>query len=323
MRSDVERNRGRILAAARTVFGRDGLSASMASVARETGVGIATVFRHFPTKEALVAAVFTDRMDAYADAVATALDDPDPWHGFTGYIEAACAMQAADNGFADVLTMTFPTAKAMEKRRNEAYEGMVELIGRAKATGRLRQDFDPSDLVLLHMANLGVVNACGDAAPDAWRRVVALMIQSFEAPARAPFPPRPRTTTSTGPCSAPCLSRRHRRAEARPGQLTSRPLTNRGRGTAASRARRWSRSTSIAMAGSTRAPWPVGTGPGRRPRPPPSPAMPPCRPHPYGDLRVPQGNPAATRPPPHPPRHHPLGVTRLTRKRKPAVRPHV
>jgi hypothetical protein len=53
-------------------------------------------------------------MDAYADAVATALDDPDPWHGFTGYLEAACAMQAADYGFADVLTMTFPTAKAME-----------------------------------------------------------------------------------------------------------------------------------------------------------------------------------------------------------------
>ncbi|WP_190171364.1 TetR/AcrR family transcriptional regulator, partial [Streptomyces mirabilis] len=87
VRSDVERNRGRILAAARTVFGRDGLGASMASVARETGVGIATVFRHFPTKEALVAAVFSDRMDAYAAAVATALEDPDPWHGFTGYIE--------------------------------------------------------------------------------------------------------------------------------------------------------------------------------------------------------------------------------------------
>ncbi len=165
------------------------------------GVGIATVFRHFPTKEVLVV-VLLDRMDAYADAVATALEDPDPWHGFTGYIEAACAMQAADNGFADVLTMTFPTAKAMEKRRNEAYEGMVRLIGRAKATGRLREELRPLHLVLLHMANLGV-NACGDAAPDAWRRVVALMIQSFEAPARAPLPASPSTTTSTGPCSAP------------------------------------------------------------------------------------------------------------------------
>ena len=99
LRSDAERNRERIIAAARTVFARDGLNASMASVARETGVGIATMFRHFPTKEELVAAVFADRMDAYADAVATALDDPDPWDGLVGYVETACAMQAADYGY--------------------------------------------------------------------------------------------------------------------------------------------------------------------------------------------------------------------------------
>ncbi|KOG30747.1 TetR/AcrR family transcriptional regulator [Streptomyces resistomycificus] len=212
LRSDAERNRERIIAAARRVFARDGLNASMASVAREAGVGIATIFRRFPSKEELVAAVFADRMDAYADAVAAALDDPDPWHGFTGYIEAACAMQAADHGFADVLTMTFPGAKAMEQRRGEAYEGMVELIGRAKAAGRLREDFDPSDLVLIHMANAGVVNATGDAAPDAWRRVVALMIQSLAAPARGPLPDPPghealyqamlRAGAATGPASA-------------------------------------------------------------------------------------------------------------------------
>lgn len=191
LRSDAERNRARIIAAARTVLRRDGLNASMASVAREAEVGIATMFRHFPTKEDLVAAVFADRMDAYADAVAIALDDPDPWRGFTGYLEAACAMQAADYGFADVLTMTFPTAKAMEKRRDEAYQGMVRLIDRAKATGGLREDFDPSDLVLIHMANAGVVNATGDAAPDAWRRVVALLIQACAAPARGLLPASP------------------------------------------------------------------------------------------------------------------------------------
>ncbi|QYX79417.1 TetR/AcrR family transcriptional regulator [Streptomyces akebiae] len=191
LRSDAERNRERIAAAARKVFARDGLGASMASVAREAGVGIATMFRRFPTKEELVDAVFLDRMDAYATAVAVALEDPDPWNGFVGYIETACAMQAADSGFADVLITTFPTAKALERRRNEAYEGMVELISRAKATGRLREDFDSSDMVLLHMANAGVVNATGDAAPDAWRRVVALLVQSFEAPSRGPLPASP------------------------------------------------------------------------------------------------------------------------------------
>ncbi|MFE4970192.1 TetR/AcrR family transcriptional regulator [Streptomyces sp. NPDC056660] len=191
LRSDAERNRGRIIAAARTVFGSDGLGASMASVARETGVGIATLFRHFPAKEDLVAAVFADRMDAYADAVDAALGDSDPWRGFTGYIEAACAMQAADYGFADVLTTTFPTAKALEKRRNEAYQAMLWLIDRAKTAGRLREDFDPADLVLMHMAVAGVVNATGEAAPDAWRRVAAYFIQSFEAPARGSLPASP------------------------------------------------------------------------------------------------------------------------------------
>lgn len=191
LRSDAERNRARIITAARAVFRRDGLNASMASVAREAGVGLATLFRRFPTKEDLVAAVFSDRMDAYADAVAIALANPDPWHGLTEFIETVCAMQAADYGFADVLTMTFPTAKGLEQRRDEAYHGVVRLIEGAKAAGSLRPDFTPEDLVLVHMANAGVVNATGDAAPDAWRRVVALMIQSFEAPARGPLPASP------------------------------------------------------------------------------------------------------------------------------------
>jgi hypothetical protein len=68
---------------------------------------------------------------------------------------------------------------------------MLQLIDRAKATGWLREDLDPSDLVLIHMANAGVINATGDAAPDAWRRVVALLTQSLEAPARGPLPASP------------------------------------------------------------------------------------------------------------------------------------
>jgi AcrR family transcriptional regulator len=146
LRSDAERNRGRIVAAARTVFERDGLGASMASVAREAGVGIATLFRHFRAKEDLIAAVFADRMDAYVTAVNEALRAPDPWAGFIGFIEAVCAMQAADRGFADVLTTTFPAAEALEERRAVAYQGFVELVARAKDSGQLREDFTTQDL---------------------------------------------------------------------------------------------------------------------------------------------------------------------------------
>ncbi|TDO51600.1 TetR family transcriptional regulator [Kribbella sp. VKM Ac-2527] len=191
MRSDAERNRERVVAAARAVFARDGLGASMASVAREAEVGIATLFRRFPTKEDLVSAVFADRMDAYAEATETALADADPWRGFTSYLETVCAMQAADRGFADVLTMTFPTAKSLENRRKQAYEGALQLIDRAKASGHLRADFEARDRILLLMANAGVITATGDDAPDTWRRFLAYMIKSFRAPARDALPDSP------------------------------------------------------------------------------------------------------------------------------------
>jgi AcrR family transcriptional regulator len=196
LRADAERNRCRILAAARRLYATEGLGVSMASVAREAGVGKATLGRRFATQEELVNAVFADRMDAYADAVAEALDDPDPWHGFIGYIHAVCAMQAADRGFADVLTMTFPAAKALEARRAEAYDRLLELITRAKDTGHLREDFTHQDVVILLIANAGVVTATGDAAPDTWRRLVGHMIRSYAAPG-APIPPLPEAPAPT------------------------------------------------------------------------------------------------------------------------------
>src|SRR4051794_22930942 len=104
LRADAARNRGRILAAAREVFAEDGLDASMNEVARRAGVGVATLFRRFPTREALIAATFADRMRAYSLLVESALADSDPWHGFCVYVRAVCSMQAGDRGFTDVMT---------------------------------------------------------------------------------------------------------------------------------------------------------------------------------------------------------------------------
>jgi AcrR family transcriptional regulator len=193
LRRDAERNRERIITAARRVFAAGGLDASMASVARAADVGIATLFRRFPTREDLINAVFADTMSAYVDAVTTALADPDPWHGFTAYIRAVCAMQAADRGFAEVLTMTFPAATHLEDQRQRSYRGFLRLIARAKNSGRLRPDFASQDLVILLIANAGVIAATHAAAPDAWQRLVGYMIQAFTAPqpATLPAPPDP------------------------------------------------------------------------------------------------------------------------------------
>lgn len=191
LRADAERNRARIVAAARQAFAEQGLDVPIEEIARRAGVGVATLYRRYPTRAELVAAAFEAKMAAYADAVERALAEPDPWAGFCGYVERVCGMQAADRGFTDVLTMTFPAAKGFEAQRARAYHGFVELIGRAKESGRLRADFVPEDLVVLLMANAGVIAATADAAPEAWRRLVAYAIQGFRAESAGPLPPPP------------------------------------------------------------------------------------------------------------------------------------
>jgi AcrR family transcriptional regulator len=195
LRSDAARNRARLVAAAREVFAEHGLEAPMVAVAERAGVGIATLFRRFPTREDLIAEIFAPRMSAYADAIDSALADPDPWHGFRTCLERICAMQAADRGFTHVLTMTFPTATALEADRDRAYRGMVRLMERAKAAGRLRPDFVAEDVVLVLMANAGVIAATGNAAPASWRRVVGYLLQAFGAEHAQPLPapPSPRS----------------------------------------------------------------------------------------------------------------------------------
>jgi AcrR family transcriptional regulator len=196
LRVDAERNRERILDAARRLYATDGLGVSMASVAREAGVGKATLSRRFATREELITAVFADRMDAYALAADTALAEPDPWQGFIRFVTDVCAMQAADRGFADVLTMTFPAAKTLEKRRTAAYNGSLTLIARAQADGKLREDFTSQDLPVLLMANAGVVAATGDTAPEAWRRQLGHLLRGYATPG-TDVPPLPAAPART------------------------------------------------------------------------------------------------------------------------------
>ena len=194
MRADAERNRQRLLAAAREVFAERGLDVPIEDIARHAGVGVATLYRRFPTRADLIAGAFEAKMAAYADAVSQALAEPDPWTGFCSFIELVCAMQAEDRGFGNVLTMTFPTAKQFEAERDRAYRGFLDLVSRAQTAGQLRGDFVAEDLPMLLMANAGVIAGTADAAPGTWRRFVAYMIQAFSARNTQPLPPPPSPT---------------------------------------------------------------------------------------------------------------------------------
>jgi AcrR family transcriptional regulator len=191
LRADARRNRQRILAAARSVFAEQGLAAPLEEIAGRAGVGIATLYRRFPTREDLIVASFEREMDTYVGAVDEALRAADAWSGFRGYVERVCAMQAGDRGLQSLLTMSFPTAEAFEEQRTRAYQGFVEIIRRAKAEGTLRQDFVPEDLPLLMLANAGVVQGTREHAPDAWKRLVALFIDGCRAERAVPLPPPP------------------------------------------------------------------------------------------------------------------------------------
>ena len=191
LRADAERNRRRIVAAAQAVFAEAGLAVPLEVIAQRAGVGIATLYRRFPMREDLVAASFAPKMAEYSAAIEEALRAADAWDGLCGFAARACAMQAADRGLSDVLALTFPTAKALEAQRALAYRGLAELVGRAQAQGTLRSDFTLEDVALLLMANAGVVQATRDAAPEASRHFVALMLDGFRAEGAHPLPAPP------------------------------------------------------------------------------------------------------------------------------------
>lgn len=191
LRADATRNRGRILDAAERAFARQGLDVALEAVAEEAGVGIATLYRRFPTRDDLIAACFERRMAEYASAAEEALEAPDGWSGFRAYIERICGMQAADRGLTDVLTRTFPAAKGLEAHRRRGYEAAVRLVERAQAEGTLRADLVPEDLVLVLMANAGVVQGTGTAAPGGSRRLVGLLLDGLRSDGSSALPPPP------------------------------------------------------------------------------------------------------------------------------------
>jgi AcrR family transcriptional regulator len=189
LRRDAARNRDKLIEAAQAVFAEQGLDVPLDAVADRACVGIGTLYRRFPTRDALVAAAFEGRVTEYVRAAEEALEDPDPWISFTGFVEHVAEMQAADRGVGEVFTRTLPAAPGLEDLREQGYAFVVRLIERAKLAGRLRADFTPEDLPLLLMANAGVVEATGNAAPAASRRFIALMLEACRADGASVIPP--------------------------------------------------------------------------------------------------------------------------------------
>ncbi len=153
--------------------------------------GNATLYRRFPQRADLVAAVFAKRMTEHVGAVEAGLADEDPWNGFAGYIRAVGVMQARDRGIADLVTMDLSAAPEVEELRARAYDGLVRLVARAHAASVLRADFTDQDVVLLLMANAGLVERAHGITDEASARLIALLLDGLRATAATTGPAAP------------------------------------------------------------------------------------------------------------------------------------
>jgi AcrR family transcriptional regulator len=182
LRRDAQRNRDAIVEAARQMFCDLGLEAPLEQIARQAGIGIATLYRHFPNRAALLAAVLADTVQAHVEVAEQALATDDPWEGFAFYLEQSCRLQAADRGLNDVMGMRFPRATAVEASKTRLYELVGQVVDRAQQSCQLRADLTLEDLAFLNWANTRILPAVRAAgAPDAWRRHLGLLLDGFRA----------------------------------------------------------------------------------------------------------------------------------------------
>jgi AcrR family transcriptional regulator len=182
LRKDAEQHRQQLLTAAVQVFNEQGLDASVTEIARVAGVGIGTLYRRFPTKEALVDALIREILSTTIQMARDAVSSPDGV-GLERFLEASSAYQAEHAGY---LRRLWNTDHEMVKTVRQL---IARLLVDAKKHGLIRHDLISTDLSLAMFSLLGVLEATLPVAPDAWRRHLDLLIAGMR-PAAADLPHR-------------------------------------------------------------------------------------------------------------------------------------
>ena len=191
MRADARRNRERVLGAALHCFAADGLEAQMDDVASRAKVGVGTVYRHFPTKDALLEALADDYFARQAGAARDALEVEDAWEAFSGYVHRASDILAENRALAQVLRDRPGMMSAAALRAADElgfFETLAALIDRAQGAGALRPDFRLEDIPLIMCALGSLQTSRGD---DSWRRQRAIILDGLRAPGSEPLPDEP------------------------------------------------------------------------------------------------------------------------------------
>jgi AcrR family transcriptional regulator len=192
LRADAARNRELLLAAAAEEFAEHGLDASVADIARRAGVGKGTVFRHFATKDDLLAAIVLDRIDALNVVGERLLQAADPGAALLEFLTAAAHQrQQLDLSFLQEAGELNPEVTRV---RAQMFQTVGTLVERARKHGTVRADVTGTDVILLMCAPNYVTSYLPDASPDLWKRYLAIIFDGLRAEGAHPLPHPPPTS---------------------------------------------------------------------------------------------------------------------------------
>lgn len=221
LRRDAERNRRRILEAAGALVGDHGLDISHDEIARVAQVGVGTVYRRFPTREALFDELFSAQLDAIVAVAEEAGELEDPWMGICQFLERYFEQQVADRGLRELLLGHRGGTELARRAQSRVLPVVTKLVARAHAAGRLHPAIGPTDFAIIPVMISPVITASNEAAPDLWRRWLAVVLDGIargpridELPGRAPAPDQVERILGANP---PSRSRSGRTAPATPG----------------------------------------------------------------------------------------------------------
>ena len=185
LRADALRNRGAIICAAASLFAIDGVNVTLERVAHAAGVGVATVYRRFPTIDSLISVVLEKKMIGFADRAQQAADDAAlrPWEAFRDFVLYIVEEQAADFGFSEIVRSTSRCDDLFPEQSRRAVAASAALITRARDAGVVRPDLVPADLHLLMSANSGVIRELHSR--EASTRLAELLLEAYRSGARS------------------------------------------------------------------------------------------------------------------------------------------
>jgi AcrR family transcriptional regulator len=187
LRADARRNREAVIAASKQLFADQGLDAQMPDIAKAAKVGVGTVYRHFPTKDHLIAALAEDRFERLAEKVREAIDADDPWEGVCEFIRFAADLQADDRGLCEVM------GSRPEVMNEAAYSvGLDKLtekmVRRAQRSGDLRKDLDWQDIPMIACSMGSVTQGTTGPGTGRWPRLVEILIDGLRSPGNTKLP---------------------------------------------------------------------------------------------------------------------------------------